>query len=111
MKTPSMELSGRAVKPESTAVPRLGVTAACLAARLEDQIEAFAWAEPENLGHLETRLAEESRERLRQASEAGAQKKAAATPPRCPPCQRMLTRLKPGPPLRRSSGCRWSPAS
>ena len=98
MKTPKMELSGPAVKPESTAVPRLGVTAACLAARMEDQIEAFACAEPENLGHLETRLAEESRELLRQASEAGAQKKADATPPRCPHCQRMLTRLKPGQP-------------
>ncbi len=37
----------------------------------------------ENLGHLESRV----------ATEAGAQKKAAATPPLCPVCQRALTRL------------------
>lgn len=67
-----------------------------MAARIEDRIEAFACAEAENLGHLEDQLAADGRELLRQAAELGAQKKADATPPRCPRCQRALTRLSAG---------------
>ncbi|OAM88947.1 hypothetical protein AW736_09200 [Termitidicoccus mucosus] len=63
---------------------------------MEDRIEAFACAEAENLRHLEDQLAAEGRELLRQAAELGAQKKAEATPPRCPYCQRALTRLSAG---------------
>lgn len=95
MKTPCLELVDAAARP-AAGRRRLGVSAACLAARMEDRIEAFACAEAENLGHLEDQLAADGRELLRQAAELGAQKKANATPPRCPQCQRALTRLSAG---------------
>jgi hypothetical protein len=95
MKTFCLEPVPEVAEPGAT-TRRLGVTAACLAARIEDRVEAFACAEAENLGHLESQLAEEGRELLRQAAELGAQKKADATPPRCPHCQRALTRLADG---------------
>jgi hypothetical protein len=63
---------------------------------MEDRIEAFACAESETLGHLEDQLAADGRELLRQAAELGAQKKADATPPRCPHCLRALTRQSAG---------------
>jgi hypothetical protein len=75
---------------------QLEVTAACLAARMVDRAEAFACATNENLGHLESQLAAEGKELLRQAAEAGAQKRAEATPPRCPQCQRALSNLTHG---------------
>ncbi|HRG54657.1 MAG TPA: hypothetical protein PLG56_01345, partial [Lacunisphaera sp.] len=91
MKTPCLEPVPAARRP-ADAPWRLGVSAACLAARMEERVEAFACAEAENLGHLESQLAAETQELLRQAAELGAQKKADATPPRCPHCQRALTR-------------------
>ena len=79
-----------------TVTRRLGVLAACLAARMEDRIETLACAASENLGHLEEQLAKDGREVLRQAVELGAQKKADATPPRCPHCQQPLKRVSAG---------------
>lgn len=75
---------------------RLGVLAACLAARMEDGIETWVCAASENLGHLEEQLAKDGQKLLRQAVEWGAQKKADATPPRCPHCQQPLKRVSGG---------------
>lgn len=97
MKTPCKEPVS-ASAPAEASPRRLGVTAACLAARIEDRIEAFACAQTENLGHWEGQLAAEAQELLRQAAELGAQKKADTTPPLCPHCQRALTRLSSGHP-------------
>jgi hypothetical protein len=71
---------------------RLKVVAAQMAATLETSVERFVCASGENLGHLETKVAEQAQEVLRQTVEAGAQKKADATPPVCPQCKRALTR-------------------
>jgi hypothetical protein len=71
----------------------LCVLAAELAVAAEESIERFVSSAEDNLGHLETQLAAQAQELLRQAAEAGAQKKADATPPHCPKCQRVLTRL------------------
>jgi len=79
-------------------VESLGVIAARLAANIEERIARFVCASSENLGHLETQLAEQAQALLRQAAETGAQKKADATPPRCPKCQRELTRRAAGHP-------------
>ena len=95
MKSACLESVREEAGPAATG-RRLGVSAACLAARMEDRIEAFACAAAENLGHLEDQLAADGRELLRQAAELGAQKKADATPPRCPHCQRALVRLSAG---------------
>jgi len=80
--------SGSASPAES-----LGVTAARLAGTLGDAVREFVGAAEENLGHLESQVARHALELLRQATQAGAQKKADATPPLCPVCQRALTRL------------------
>jgi hypothetical protein len=50
---------------------RLGVLAACVAARMEERIETLASAGSENLGHLEEQLAKDGQELLRQAEELG----------------------------------------
>ena len=42
---------------------------------------------------MEGQIAQEVRELLRQAAESGAQRKADATPPLCPVCQKRLSRL------------------
>jgi hypothetical protein len=97
MKTSCCEPAREVARPVAP-TRRLGVTAACLAARIEDRIEAFACAQEENLGHLESQLAADGQELLRQAAEAGAQKRAEATPPRCPHCQQALTRRSHGHP-------------
>jgi hypothetical protein len=72
---------------------QLCVTAAELATTMVATVERFVGSADQNLGHLETQLAAAAQALLRQAAEAGAQRKAAATPPRCPQCQRALTRL------------------
>jgi hypothetical protein len=84
---------------------RLCVTAASVAVALEESIEGFVCSAEENLGHLETQLAAKAQELLRQGAEIGAQKKADATPPHCPKCQRVLTRQAPG--QRRSFATRF----
>jgi hypothetical protein len=70
------------------------VTAARLADKLERQVQEFVGASDENLGDLELELEQQSRELLRVAAEKAAQKKAEATPPRCPVCQQPLSRLE-----------------
>lgn len=87
-----------AVRAEESDARRLCVTAAELAAAIEDNLGRFVASAEENLGHLETQLAHQAQELLRQAAETGAQKKADATPPVCPKCQRTLTRQAAGHP-------------
>ena len=83
-------------RADETGARGLCVTAAELAAAMAESIERFVCSGDENLGHLETQLAAAAQELLRQAAEAGAQRKADAVPPRCPKCQRELTRLAHG---------------
>jgi len=71
----------------------VAVTAARLADRLEQDVIDFVGASEENLGDLELQLEQQSRELLRVAAEKAAQKKAQATPPRCPVCQQPLSQL------------------
>src|SRR5437899_1891915 len=85
-------------REEKSGARGLCVTAAELAAAVAESLERFVCSADQNLGHLETQLAAAAQELLRQAAEAGAQKKADATPPRCPKCQRELTRLAQGQP-------------
>lgn len=87
-----------AVRAEQSGARRLCVTAAELAAAIEDNLGRFVASAEKNLGHLETQLAQQAQELLRQAAETGAQKKADATPPVCPKCQRALTRQAAGHP-------------
>jgi hypothetical protein len=70
----------------------LTVTAARLAVSLTHTIGGFVRAVDQNLGHLETQVAQQAQELLRQATEAAAQQKADATPPRCPVCGQPLSR-------------------
>lgn len=97
MNTSSLEPAREARLGEACA-RRLCVTAASVAAALEDSVERFVNSAEENLGHLETQVAAQAQELLRQATETGAQKKADATPPHCPKCQRKLTQLAQGQP-------------
>jgi hypothetical protein len=76
----------------------LCVTATCLASALEESLRHFVRAGDQNLGHLEAQVAQQAQELLRQATEAGAQQKADATPPVCPLCQQKLTRPSAGHP-------------
>jgi hypothetical protein len=97
MNTTCLEIT-REVRGNESCARRLCVTAASLAVALEDSVERFVSSAEENLGHLETQLAAEAQELLRQAAEVGAQKKAEGTPPHCPKCQRKLTQLAQGQP-------------
>jgi hypothetical protein len=65
----------------------LSLLAADLACALEKALGQFVQSHDQNLGHLEVQIAQKARELLRQAAAAGAQQKAAATPPLCPVCQ------------------------
>src|SRR5271170_6295464 len=76
----------------------LSLTAAHLACALEKALGQFVQSHDQNLGHLEVQIAQKARELLRQAAAAGAQQKAAATPPLCPVCQKKLSRLSHGQP-------------
>ena len=71
----------------------LGVTAARLAARLEQNVHDFIVASDQNLGNIEMQIEQQSRELQRQATEKAAQKKAEVTPPNCPLCQKPLSRV------------------
>lgn len=73
----------------------LPLTAARLAVSLTHTIGAFVHASDQNLGHLETQVAQQAQELLRQATETAAQQKADATPPCCPVCGRPLSRCSP----------------
>jgi hypothetical protein len=92
MKTTCLESVDQTLRSAPDTEP-LAVTAARLAGGLEDAVRHFVRASDQNLGHLESQVAQESQELLRQATAAGAQQKADATPPLCPVCQRQLTRL------------------
>lgn len=69
--------------------------AAQLAAALADIVRRFVQASDQNLGHVETQIAQQAQELLRLAAETAAQQKADATPPRCPHCGQPLSRLSP----------------
>ena len=89
MKTTCSESSHPTVCPSAPAAG-LAVTAARLAASLGDALTRFVGATDQNLGHLETQVAQQSQELLRQATESAAQQKADATPPHCPVCRQKL---------------------
>ena len=71
----------------------LAVLAARLAEALEQDARDFLVASDENLGHIEVRIEQQSRELLRLAAEKAAQKKADVTPPVCPVCGQPLRRI------------------
>jgi hypothetical protein len=74
----------------------LTLTAARLAVGLQESIGGFVQANDQNLGHLETRVAQQAQELLCQAAETAAQQKADATLPRCPVCGQPLSRCSTG---------------
>src|SRR5712692_309464 len=76
-----------------TSSEALAVLAARAACALEHSIQRFTLAGDQNLGHLEVQAAQAVQHLLREAVQRGAQAKADATPPRCPVCQRPLSRL------------------
>ena len=78
------------------ALEALTLTAARLAVGLQQSIAGFLRASDQNLGHLETQVAQQAQELLRQATETAAQQKADATPPRCPDCGQPLRRCRSG---------------
>jgi len=74
----------------------LAVLAARAACALEQSVGEFALASEENLGHLESKAAQDVQQLLREAVQRGAQAKADATPPVCPMCGHKLSRLSSG---------------
>jgi hypothetical protein len=74
----------------------LTLKAARLADGLEQSVRDFLAASDQNLGDIELAVERQSREVLRAATEKAAQKKADATPPRCPTCQGKLTNVSLG---------------
>lgn len=93
------------VEDQLAAVESLGVMAARLADRLEEEVRAFVGAVDENLGDLELQIEQQSRELLRAATEKAAQKKADVTPPVCPACQKPLSQVSHG--HQRSFECKF----
>ncbi len=63
---------------------------------MQASIGGFVHASDQNLGHLESQVAQQAQELLRQATETAAQQKADATPPRCPVCGQPLSRCSAG---------------
>jgi len=94
-----------AIKDRSVPAESLAVSAARLADALEQEVRAFVVASDENLGDIELQIEQQSRELLRAAAEKGAQKKAEATPPVCPVCQKPLSRISEG--HQRSFECKF----
>lgn len=74
----------------------LAVSSARLAVSLGQTIGSFVQASDQNLGHVETQMAQQAQELLRQATELAAQQKADATPPHCPVCGQALSRCRAG---------------
>lgn len=64
--------------------------------RLQAGLAQSVEASDQTLGHLEEQLLRETRDFQRQLLQEAAQKKAEATPPRCPLCGRALSRCTPG---------------
>lgn len=81
------------VRHHCASAESLAVTAARLADTLEQGVRDFLAAEDQNLGDIEVRIEQQSRELLRVAAEKAAQKKADLTPPVCPVCQKPLSQV------------------
>ena len=64
-----------------------------VAAAMSECLEEFTGCAQENLGHLETKIAALAQQLVHAALVEGAPRKADATPPACPRCQRALARL------------------
>jgi len=95
MKTTCLE----SVIPSSTSCilsEPLAVLAARAGCALEQSLQRFVLAGDQNLGHLEVQAAQDVQNLLREATERAAQAKADVTPPRCPVCQKELSRLSDG---------------
>jgi hypothetical protein len=97
------------VTNRSATAESLGVKAARLADTLEDEVRAFVGASDENLGNLELKIEQQSRELLRAATEKAAQKKADVTPPVCPVCRKPLSQVSHG--HERSFECKFGTIS
>ena len=83
----------RGAKHWDAPVESLTVIAARLADALEQDVRDFLVASDENLGDIEVRLEQQSRELLRAAAQKAAQKKADSTPPFCPVCHKALSQV------------------
>src|SRR2546426_4056294 len=71
----------------------LTVRAARLADSLEQSVRDFIVASDQNLGDIEVQVERQSRELQRQATEKAAQAKADVSPPVCPVCGKVLSRV------------------
>lgn len=65
-------------------------------AAMGDEVDRFTGSTQGNLGHLEEKVTALARELVREALAEGAQRKADATPPRCPKCGQVLKRQSDG---------------
>ena len=83
----------RNLKPVCAPSESLAITAARLAAALEQGVRDFLVASDENLGDIEVQIEQQSRELLRAAAQRAAQKKADLIPPVCPVCHQPLSRV------------------
>jgi hypothetical protein len=92
MKTICPEFGVRSSQSETASEP-LAVLGAHAACALEHSIECFTASSDENLGHLETQVAQDVHKLLRESVQRGAQAKADATPPICPVCGHKLSRV------------------
>jgi hypothetical protein len=97
METTCLESNPTALTAEPSSEP-LVVSVARAARALENSLPRFVRAGDQNLGHLERQAAHDVRGLLRRTTGRGAQAKAEATPPHCPVCGRVLTRLAAGHP-------------
>jgi len=93
------------VRQHSAPAESLAVRAARLADALEQDVRDFVVASDQNLGDIEVQIEPQSRELLRVAAEKAAQKKADATPPVCPVCQKPLSQVSAD--HRRSFECKF----
>jgi hypothetical protein len=93
------------VTDHCAAAESLGIKAARLADVLEDEVRAFVASKNENLGDIEVRIEQQSRELLRAATEKAAQNKADLSPPVCSVCQKPLSQVSHG--HQRSFECKF----
>lgn len=76
---------------------KLAARASGVAAAMSVCVAEFTGCAQENLGHLETKIAALAQQLAHAALAEGAPRKADATPPVCPRCQRALVRLSADP--------------
>src|SRR5262249_20763220 len=93
MKTCCLEPALRNLPSAARISEPLAVLAAHAACALEHSLECFTASSDENLGHLETQVAQDVQKLLRESVQRGAQAKADATPPLCPVCGHKLSRV------------------